>query len=254
MIKVELTIVVPVFNEEESLPKFREEMDKYLDKTPLSSTILFVNDGSTDNSLQIIKAIVSFDRRYSFISLSKNGGLSTALKAGIDTVNTPFTGYIDSDLQTSPQDFFKYFGYLNHCAMVNGIRKDRHDSVVKKISSKVANGFRRLMINDGIVDTCCPLKIVHTSYLKKMPFFKGMHRFIPALVQLQGGAVHQIEVSHFDRYAGTAKYNLLNRAVGPFFDTLAFLWMKKRNINYTISEASGQYKQKPTSAFIIENE
>lgn len=234
--KADLTIIVPVYNEQESLPKFKEEMDVYLKNTPVKSTVLFVNDGSKDNSLRIIKSIVEADKNYSFISLKNNGGLSTAMKAGFDFIETPYIGYIDSDLQTSPQDFNNYFKYLNDYAMVNGIRANRHDGIVKKLSSRIANNFRRNMVGDKIKDTCCPLKIMHTSYVNKMPFFKGMHRFLPALIMLQGGKVKEVEVQHFERYAGTAKYNLLNRLITPLIDTLVFSWIRKRNITYQIAE------------------
>jgi hypothetical protein len=94
------------------------------------------------------------------------------------------------------------------------------------------------MINDGIEDTCCPLKIMETKAARTIPFFNGMHRFIPALIQLQGGTVKQIPVQHFPRIEGTAKYHLWNRLIGPFMDTLAFVWMRKRYIRYEISESS----------------
>jgi hypothetical protein len=92
------------------------------------------------------------------------------------------------------------------------------------------------LINDAIADTCCPLKILKIAYAREMPFFKGMHRFIPALVQLQGGKVRQIPVSHSPRYAGRSKYYLFNRLVGPFFDTLAFRWIRSRYIRYEIAD------------------
>lgn len=233
-----LTIIVPVFNEVDSLPKFKEEMDVFLEQAPISADVLFVNDGSTDGSDEVIWAIARADSRYGFIRLAKNSGLSTAIKAGIDYIQSPFIGYIDSDLQTLPLDFLLYLPYLENYALVNGIRAQRHDGVVKKLSSKIANAFRRWMIRDGITDTCCPLKIMRSDYAKRLPFFNGMHRFIPALIQLQGGQVKELEVRHFDRYAGQAKYHLFNRLIGPFFDTLAFVWMRKRNIRYTLAEES----------------
>ena len=242
----ELTIIVPVYNEEKSLNQFKIEMDRFLDCALVSSRILFVNDGSTDRSVPIIQSICLEDDRYTYISLRDNRGLSTAIKAGIDYIETSLTGYIDSDLQTSPLDFNSYFQHLDTHAMVNGIRSKRHDRFIKRLSSKVANSFRRCMINDNIADTCCPLKIIKTEYAKKMPFFSGMHRFIPALVQLQGGEVKQIEINHFERYAGTAKYHLRNRLVGAFFDTLAFLWIRKRYIKYDLADKvmATSYKKK----------
>lgn len=231
-----LTIIVPVYNEEESLEQFRSEMDKFLDRSPVQTTILFVDDGSTDNSKKIIEQICDKNNDYQFLSLDKNYGLSTAIKAGIDNCDSSLTGYIDSDIQTSPLDFLKYFEYFPEYDMVNGIRSERNDSFIKRFSSRFANSFRRMMINDNIEDTCCPLKIIKTEKAKNIHFFTGMHRFIPALIQLQGGKVKQIPVGHYPRYAGTPKYHLFNRLSGPFFDTLAYRWMKKRYIRYRIHD------------------
>jgi glycosyltransferase involved in cell wall biosynthesis len=234
MQKNELTVIVPIYNEEESINQFAIEMDKFLAETPVETKVLFVNDGSTDNSQKLIKEICENKTAYHFVELAKNCGLSSAVKAGIDSTETSLVGYIDSDIQTSPMDFLKYFEYFPEYDLVNGIRANRKDTVVKKMSSKIANSFRRTMINDGIHDTGCPLKIMKTEYAKRIPFFDGMHRFIPALIQLQGGKVKQIPVTHFPRFAGTAKYHLWNRMKKPFFDTFAFRWMRSRYINYDI--------------------
>lgn len=232
----ELTIIVPVYNEEESLPSFLIEMDTFLNSSPLGCHVLFINDGSTDNSLQIINKKCSDSVSYKCLSLGKNYGLSTAIKAGFDHCETPLIGYIDADLQTKPSDFLSYLQFFPEFDMVNGIRAHRQDNLIKRVSSKFANFYRRLMIDDAIEDTCCPLKIIKTSFVRDMPFFTGMHRFIPALVQLQGGRVKQLPIQHYPRYAGTSKYHLLNRLIGPFFDTLAFRWMRARHISYTLAD------------------
>jgi len=232
--KDELTIVVPVFNEEESLPRFFVELDSFAGKSPIPLRTIFVNDGSTDNSLVLLAEECESREYCSLLSFDRNYGLSTAIKAGIDHCRTSLIGYIDADLQTRPDDFLRFFEHFPEYDMVNGIRRKRQDTLVKKLSSKFANAYRRLMINDAIEDTCCPLKIIKTSFAQEMPFFIGMHRFIPALVQLQGGRVKQLEVSHYPRYAGTSKYHLFNRLVGPFFDTLAFRWMRSRYIRYEV--------------------
>ena len=231
-----LTVIVPVFNEEDCLTRFCEAMDAFLRQSPVPTQVLYVNDGSTDNSLAQIKQICQSKPGYSYISLDKNYGLSTAFKAGIDYSDSTYIGYIDSDLQTSPLDFLLFFPYLPAYQMVNGIRQKRKDTFVKKMSSKIANGFRRRMIQDGIVDTGCPLKIMDAAYAKQVPFFNGMHRFLPALIQLQGGKVKQLPVQHFERYAGYSKYHLFNRLWGPLQDTFAFRWMRKRYIRYQIAE------------------
>ena len=225
---------MPVYNEEECLVRFRDEMERFMADVPVKTSILFVNDGSTDNSLKIIKKICSIDSSYTWIALEKNRGLSTAIKAGIDHCRTELIGYIDADLQTTPLDFLGMLHHIPEYDMVNGIRQNRKDTFVKKISSAIANGFRKKLIGDGIQDTCCPLKILKSEYARKIPFFNGMHRFIPALVQHAGGSVIQVPVRHFPRYAGEAKYHLRNRLVGPFVDSLAVAWMKRRLIRYKL--------------------
>ena len=232
----ELTIIVPVFNEQESLPPFFTEMDKFLAISPVPSQVLLINDGSTDGSYTILKEKCGNSDTYKYLALDRNYGLSTAIKAGIDECKTSLIGYIDADLQTRPESFLAYFEYFPRYDMVNGIRQKRKDGIVKRFSSKFANAYRRLMINDDIQDTCCPLKILKTSYAQKIPFFKGMHRFMPALIKLQNGKVKEVPVSHYPRYAGTSKYHLWNRLVGPFFDILAFRWMRNRYISYKIAD------------------
>ncbi len=232
----ELTIIVPVFNEEESLPSFFLEMDSFIAISPIPSKVLFVNDGSCDNSLEILREKCNHSAYCTVLSLDKNYGLSVAIKAGFDHCQTTLVGYIDADLQTHPSDFLSYFSYFPEYDMVNGVRAKRQDSFTKILSSKFANSYRRLMINDAIQDTCCPLKILKISYAREMPFFIGLHRFMPALVQLQGGKVKQIPISHSPRYAGTSKYHLLNRLIGPFFDILAFRWIRSRYIRYKVAD------------------
>jgi len=234
-----LTIIVPVYNEEESLPRLRAEAKKFKTESLIKTSILFVDDGSTDQSLSIIRRYCSEDPDYfSFIALERNKGLSTAIKAGIDHVKTPYLGYIDADLQTSFMDFIRFYDFIGEFTIINGIRKNRADTLIKRWSSKIANSFRQWMIHDNVKDTCCPLKLMETQMARELPFFNGMHRFIPALVQLHGGNVKQIQVQHFKRMEGTSKYNLRNRLIGPFFDTLAFVWMRKRNISYSIKEST----------------
>ena len=160
------------------------------------------------------------------------------MKAGIDVADSEYVGYIDADLQTTPEDFNLLLEHAGEYEMVMGIRTGRKDSFVKNLSSRIANGFRRAMTHDGVEDTGCPLKILRTDYARRIPFFTGMHRFLPALIQLQNGRVKQIPVRHFPRIAGQSKYHLWNRLVGPFKDCFAYRWMKKRYINYEIAEGN----------------
>lgn len=231
----ELTIIVPVYNEEGNIQRLTTELSHYLQISKLTSCILFVNDGSTDKSEQFIQEACKANKDFFYLSLAQNGGLSAAIKAGIDHIFSAYVGYIDADLQTTPEDFNLLADYVNDYEMVMGIRTGRKDSFVKNMSSRVANGFRRAMTHDGVEDTGCPLKILRTPYAKRIPFFTGMHRFLPALIQLQHGKVKQVPVRHFPRIAGKSKYHLWNRLAGPFKDCFAYRWMKKRYINYEVA-------------------
>jgi dolichol-phosphate mannosyltransferase len=233
-----LIIVVPLFDEEESLPRLNVELNKFLERSPVTTGVLLVNDGSRDRSQILIEKICRDDNRYHFLQLHKNSGLSTALKAGFDYCESELIGYIDADLQTIPLDFLDLLKFIPEYDLVTGIRCERKDGTIKKISSKVANHIRRLLIHDGIEDTGCPLKIGKAAYLKAIPFFHGMHRFIPALVQMAGGKVKQLPVKHYRRLEGKPKYHLGNRIVGPLFDTFAFRWMQNNYIRYEIDKHS----------------
>ncbi|MDD3034471.1 MAG: glycosyltransferase family 2 protein [Bacteroidales bacterium] len=232
----QLTVIVPVYNEEDNIQALEERLSAFVSgSTDFPACILFVNDGSTDTSRTKIEEVCKRQNSFFFINLQKNGGLSAAMKAGIDYTCSPYLGYIDADLQTAPEDFNLLIPYVGEYTMVMGIRQNRKDSFVKGISSKIANNFRRFMTKDGIEDTGCPLKIIRTDYAKRIPLFTGMHRFLPALLMLQNGTVKQVPVRHFPRVAGKSKYNLANRLVGPFMDCFAYRWMKKRYINYGVS-------------------
>lgn len=231
-----LTIIVPVFNEEDNMAALEERLAAYLPKAASKTCVLFVNDGSRDNSLQLIREACRRNPDFFYISLAQNSGLSAAMKAGIDVTESPLTGYMDADLQTTPEDFDLLLQYAGEFQLSMGIRANRKDSGFKKLQSKIANGFRRMMTHDGVQDTGCPLKIMHTDYARRVPFFTGMHRFLPALIQLQNGRVRQVPVRHFPRTAGVSKYHLWNRLVSPFMDCFAYRWMRKRYINYSIGE------------------
>lgn len=233
-----LTVIVPVYNEEANILRLEEEISHFLKLAKCHACVLFVNDGSTDKSGTLIKEICQRNPDFFYLELIHNGGLSVALKAGIDYCQSELVGYIDADLQTSPDDFNLLLDFADVYEMVIGIRTERKDSRIKKISSKIANSFRRAMTHDGVEDTGCPLKIIHTEYAKRIPFFTGMHRFLPALIQLQQGRVKQIPVRHFPRIAGKSKYHLLNRLAGPLKDCFAYRWMEKRYINYQVGDTN----------------
>lgn len=232
----EFTIIVPVYNEEENLERVEKELHAYAQIASRKTRILFVNDGSKDNSAQLIEGICGRHEHFGYISFKENRGLSAAIKAGFDHVDTPLLGYIDSDLQTAPEDFNLLLEHIGEYDLVTGVRANRKDSFVKRMSSKIANGIRRAFTKDGMDDTGCPLKVIKTDYAKRIPMFKGLHRFLPAMIMLQNGKVLQVPVQHFPRIAGTAKFGVWNRLIGPLMDCFAYLWMKKKYINYEVKD------------------
>lgn len=230
----ELTIVVPVYNEEDNMERLEKELSEFLPKASVRSCVLFVNDGSKDSSLDKIRDICGRHDDFYYISSNANHGLSTAIKAAIDTVESRLIGYIDADLQTNPEDFNLLLQHTDDHQLVAGIRAKRKDSWFKNLQSKIANGFRRSMTGDTATDTGCPLKVMWTEYAKQLPFFDGMHRFLPALMILVDGKFYEMPVRHYPRIAGVSKYHLYNRLVSPFMDCFAYRWMKKRFIRYDI--------------------
>lgn len=232
----EFTIIVPIYNEVENIPRLAETLHNYTTKASLPSTVLFVDDGSKDGSLEAIEQACKQHTEFRYISFAENKGLSAAIQAGFNCTTTTYAGYIDADLQTTPDDFEKLLPFCEKFAMVTGIRQNRKDSFIKNISSKIANSFRRAMVHDDIIDTGCPLKIFRTDIAKKIPFFNGNHRFFAALVQMFDENVKQVPVRHFPREAGEAKFGLSNRLIAPFMDCFHVRWLQKRHRNYRIKK------------------
>lgn len=236
MTDYKMTIIIPVFNESGNIERIASTFTAYFKQSKTKSKVLFVDDGSVDDSFNKIEAVCQNNPDFEYLKFKFNCGLSTAIKAGIDHIKTPLIGYIDADLQTAPSDFDKLLEHIENYSAVIGFRGDRKDSLSKKIQSKFANSIRRALINDGIIDTGCPLKVMHIEVAKKILFFKGMHRFIPALIKLQGGTIKQVNVQHFERMAGTSKFNIFNRSLKPLQDAFAYRWMRSRYINYVVEK------------------
>lgn len=233
------TIIVPLYNEQENILRLEEAFRQYLPSASRRTCVLFINDGSSDDSLKLLKLICIRNRDFFYLSFARNSGLSAAIKAGIDYAESPLIGYIDADLQTDPRDFELLLPYASDFQLVTGIRVQRQDSPFKRFQSRFANAFRRMLTHDGASDTGCPLKVLQKNAARQIPFFRGMHRFLPALILLQEGASYrEVPVRHFPRRAGCSKFNLGNRLVSPLIDCFAYRWMRKRAINYHIEQTN----------------
>ena len=167
-----------------------------------------------------------------------NCGLSSALWAGIQNSQGDIVITIDSDLQNDPADIPEMVDIIVNTGVdaVIGIRANRKDTFVKRMTSKSANAIRNFLIKDGVKDTGCTLKAFTGKAVKSLPFFKGMHRFLPFLLKLKGYTFKTLDVNHRERKYGEPKYFLFNRLIGPFCDLLAAIWMRNRNIHYKIKD------------------
>ena len=162
-----LTIIVPVYNEQEGLPALEERLSAYLPKCPVNACVLLVNDGSTDGSAARILEACSRHTDFFYLEFDRNHGLSTALKAGFDAAESELCGYIDADLQTAPEDFDLLLPLIQDNDMVTGIRTGRKDTAWKRFQSRFANGWRRMFTHDGALDTGCPLKVLRTEMARR---------------------------------------------------------------------------------------
>ncbi|MBM4350429.1 MAG: glycosyltransferase family 2 protein [Deltaproteobacteria bacterium] len=233
---VEISVVVPVFNEEENLPVLIPKLVQVLNPLGLSYEMIFVDDGSSDGSRRILREMASKYPSLRIIGLKKNRGLSTALLAGMREVRGGTIVTLDSDLQNDPEDIPRLLSYLDRYDMATGWRQKRDDPWLRRISSKIANAIRNRLSGEEIYDSACTLRAFKRECIKEIPVFNGMHRFLSTLVKMNGYRIIEVPVLHHPRKFGKAKYNIRNRAVRAFMDLLGVRWMKARRINFEIEE------------------
>lgn len=233
---IEISAVVPVYNEEGNLPILIPKLIEVLKRLGSPFEIIFVDDGSKDRSREILR---DFGSKYPFIKilrLKENRGLSTALFVGLKEARGKIIVTLDSDLQNDPEDIPKLLKYLEVYDMATGWRTKREDPWLKEISSKIANAIRNWMSGEAIKDSACTLRAFKRECIMEIPVFNGMHRFLPTLVKMQGYRIIEVPVTHHPRRFGQSKYNIRNRAWRAFIDLLAVRWMKSRRIHYEIEE------------------
>ena len=234
--KIEISVVVPVYNEEENLPVLIPKLTEVLEGLRCSCEMIFVDDGSSDGSLRILRERASQTPSLRVLRLRENRGLSTALVAGMREARGEKIVTLDSDLQNDPADIPKLLEYLDRYDMATGWRHKREDSWLKKISSKIGNSVRNRLSGENIQDSACTLRAFKKECIKEIPVFNGMHRFLSTLVKMNGYRIIEVPVSHHPRKYGKSKYNIRNRMVRSFVDLLAVRWMKHRAIHYDIEE------------------
>jgi dolichol-phosphate mannosyltransferase len=226
-----VSVVVPLFNEEENVPILQAELTAALGA--LDYEIIFVDDGSRDGTVQRIAP----DSRVRVLQFERNAGQSAAMFAGLHAAHGAVAVLIDGDLQNDPADIPRLLAEVERGAdLVCGYRAQRKDTVVKRITSRVANFVRSRFTKDGVRDTGCSLKAMKRECVGALVPFKGMHRFIPALVKSAGYRLVEIPVNHRPRKFGESKYGLGNRALRATMDMFGVRWLLSRRLDYKVRE------------------
>lgn len=233
---VELSVVVPVYDELGNLEPLVERTRAALDAANISWELLAVDDGSTDGSGHRLDEMALKDSRLRVLHFATNCGQSAALDAGFRHARGRLTAVLDADLQTFPEDLPELMEILEESGAdaVVGIRTERCDSKWKRFTSHAANRIRNLLTREDIVDTGCPIKVFRTSAIRSIRPFDGMHRFLPTLLRMEGCTVRQVEVRHAARSVGHSKYGTTDRAFRGLRDALGVRWLQDRRMRWTI--------------------
>jgi glycosyltransferase involved in cell wall biosynthesis len=207
---LELSVLVPVYDEEETLPKLAERLREVLNELGKSYEVILVDDGSKDDSVKIIRAIAVEDPNFRGIYLARNYGQSTALQAGFDNAKGECIVTMDADLQNDPSDIPMLLEKLidDDLDVVCGWRRDRDDPSVRKFFSRMANRLIRKLTGVGVHDYGCTLKAYRRDILQNLRLYGELHRFLPALLAEIGAEVDEVVVKHHPREFGTSKYSL----------------------------------------------
>ena len=233
---LELSIVLPVFQEAESLPILWQEIEATLETLGRAAEVIFVDDGSTDASSDIIRGLAKQDARVRLVRFETNAGLSAAFFAGFHAARGRLVATMDSDLQSDPRDIVTLAAYLDRADAAVGWRRIRHDSWLKRLSSRVANAIRDRVTGDRVRDSACSVRVMRRECVAAIPPFTGMHRFVPTLLRMAGHSVVEVPVHHRPRRFGRSKFGVRNRALRALADLLAIRWMLKRRLRYRIVE------------------
>ena len=233
---LELSLVIPVYNERDNLPILVEEIGTAL--AGRRYEIVAVDDGSTDGSLEVLKALKREHPELHIVAFAGNAGQTAAFAAGFQAARGDVVVTLDADLQNDPADIPALVAELGQsgAAAVAGYRVDRRDTGWKRLQSRIANSVRNRLNRESIRDTGCSLKAFRAEALRGLALFNGMHRFLPTLIRLHGGTVREVPVRHRARRYGKTKYGMWNRMVRSLVDALAVRWMQRRALRYRVRE------------------
>jgi glycosyltransferase involved in cell wall biosynthesis len=237
----DLSVVIPVYNEEASLSPLWAELRGVLESLGLAFEVVFVDDGSRDRSAEIIRAFRETDQRVRLVRLKANCGETAATDAGFKAARGARVVVMDADLQNDPADIPMLLSHLDQWDAVTGWRVDRAsgDNLVRRVSSRVANRIRNWVSDETIQDSGCTFRAFRRECLRELVLYRGFHRFIPTLLKMRGYRVIEVPVRHRPRRFGQSKYGVLNRAVVAFADLLVIRWMNARFLRYEVVEDVG---------------
>lgn len=234
----DLSVVFPVYNEEENIPILLREIAAALEGRGWTYEIVAVDDGSTDRSLEVLRSLRTQYPTLRVLALEKNSGQTAALDAAWRGAHGRLVVSLDADLQNDPADIPAMMQKLEQSKsdMVIGVRVNRRDTWGRRMQSRIGNGVRNWITGDQITDTGCSLKLVKKEAVDRVRLFTGMHRFLPTLVRYAGYKVVEMPVNHRARQFGVSKYGAMNRAFRGLADCFAVRWMGKRMLTYNVSE------------------
>lgn len=228
-----LSVVVPVRNEEENIVGLVRGLHAVAEHIPIDEFV-FVDDGSTDETRQVLKSIRREFTCIRIVSHDRAAGQSAALWTGVRVASNGLVATLDGDGQNDPAEIARlYECYMVHAdkkgpLMVSGQRVNRHDSFIRRLSSQVANSVRSSMLKDHTRDTGCGLKLFRRTDYLQLPYFNHMHRFLPALMLRQGVKVMHVDVTHKPRLRGQSKYGMWDRLWVGIADLFGVLWLQRR--------------------------
>jgi len=233
---VELSVVVPLYNEVENAAPLVERVEGALADLGEEWELVVVDDGSTDGSAEKLDQLAAAHPRLRVLHFVANCGQSAAMDCGFRHSRGRYVAFLDADLQTFPEDIPGLLETLKREGVdaVVGIRAQRRDTWWRRFSSSFANGVRNRLTREEIVDTGCPLKVFRGEAIRSIKMFDGMHRFLPTLLKMEGCAVLQVPVRHTARTAGRSKYGTWDRAFRGLRDALAVRWMQDRHLRWKL--------------------
>jgi len=240
----EISIIIPVYNEEENVLPLAKEILSAMGSTGRSFELVFVDDCSRDRTWERILEASRLDARVRGLRHQRNCGQSAALWTGFQNSAGPIIATLDGDLQNDPADLPRMIAKLDEADFVTGTRARRADTWVRRASSKVARAARRAVLKIDIQDSGCAARVFRRETLSSAFPFNGLHRFLPILVGSAGFTVLQVPVNHRPRTAGVSKYGLRNRLGRGILDLFGVAWFRKRQLKPVGVTHTGQNNQK----------